>query len=141
MKFGRRRESEGAGWESGDEIAIYTKWQYGHRKAWWTQVNLPSWASAKPDILNRVHNAKPSDIVTIVLIGHGKIKACSSGAFAKAFIETLGLMRDEEIWTPGKQKQKLGDDLGVDNPWVPELRRSQNNVEHVGGIKTRNGAS
>ncbi|KAI9760856.1 MAG: hypothetical protein M1840_002189 [Geoglossum simile] len=203
IKFGRRKESEGAGWESGDEIAIYTKWQYDHREAWWTQVNQPSWASVKPDILkwidDRVHNTKPGDIVTIILIGHGNrkgiligrvllspselatacanfatdvqvniiIKACSSGAFAKAFrvsgqqslyvhtsskdedersfsdrrsitgrvrnslfglsfIETLGLMRDEEIWTLGKQKQKLKDDLN--KPWIPEPMRSHPQV-------------
>jgi hypothetical protein len=75
IKFGRRKESEGAGWESGDEIAIYTKWQYDHREAWWTQVNEPSWRSVKSDVLrwieSRARNAKPADIVTIVLIGHG----------------------------------------------------------------------
>jgi Peptidase C13 family len=211
IKFGRRKESEGAGWESGDEIAIYTKWQYDHREAWWTQVNEPSWRSVKSDVLrwieSRARNAKPADIVTIVLIGHGNtdgifigglplspselatacanfaagvqvniiIKACSSGAFANAFrvsgqqnlyvhtsskdrheksfsdrrsisgrvrnslfgssfIETLGLMRDEEeIWTLGKQKQKLAYDL--DNPLVPELRRSHPQVASDSPLK------
>ncbi|KAH0557183.1 hypothetical protein GP486_005025 [Trichoglossum hirsutum] len=200
VKFGRRKEAGGADWDSGDEIAIYNRWQYDHREAWWMQVGQPMWPSTKPNILKwidgRVHDAKPGDIVTIILIGHGNqdgidiagvllsaselaaacanfsagvqvniiIKACSSGAFAKAFrvsgqrnlyvhtsskdaselsfsdrrsitgrirnslfgasfVETLGLMRDpEELWTLGKQKQKLEDDLS--GPLVPPSRRS-----------------
>ncbi|KAI9787248.1 MAG: hypothetical protein M1839_003486 [Geoglossum umbratile] len=200
IKFGRRKEAGGAGWDSGDEIAIYTKWQYDHRETWWTQVNQPSWPSAKPNILNwiddRARNAQQGDIVTIILIGHGDedgihiggiplsaselatacanfapdvqvnivIKACSSGAFAKAFrisgqrnryvhtsskdrdeksysdrrsvtgrirntlfglsfVETLGLMRDEEeLWTFKKQKLKLEEDLS--SPLVPVSKRS-----------------
>jgi hypothetical protein len=204
IKFGRRKEAEGAGWDSGDEIAIYTKWQHDHRETWWTQVNQPSWPSVKPNILNwidnKVHNAQQGDIVTIILIGHGNkngisigdiplsaselatacanfapdvqvniiIKACSSGAFAKAFrisgqrnryvhtsskdkdersysdrrsitgrirnslfglsfVETLGLMRDEEeLWTLKKQKLKLEEDLS--GPLVPVAKRSHPQV-------------
>jgi hypothetical protein len=204
IKFGRRKEADGAGWDSGDEIAIYTKWQYDHRETWWTQVNQSSWPSAKPNILNwidnRVRSARQGDIVTIILIGHGDengirigdiplsaselatacvnfapdvqvnviIKACSSGAFAKAFrisgqrnryvhtsskdkdersysdrrsitgrvrnslfgssfVETLGLMRDEEeLWTLKKQKLKLEEDLS--GPLIPMSKRSHPKV-------------
>ena len=199
IKFGRRKEIGGADWESGDEIAIYTRWQYDHRESWWTQVDQPSWPSAKPNILKwidgKVQDAKPGDIVTIILIGHGNqhgihiggvplsapelattcanfaadvqvnivIKTCSSGAFAKAFrisgqrnlyvhtsskdahessfsdrrsitsrvrnslfgasfVETLGLMRDEELWALNKQKQNLKENLS--GPLVPESKRS-----------------
>ncbi|KAN0072943.1 hypothetical protein V8E54_009057 [Elaphomyces granulatus] len=192
-------------------LAAEKSLRYDHREAWWTQVNEPSWRSVKSDILrwieSRVCNAKPGDIVTIVLIKHENtdgifigglplspselatacanfaadvqvniiIKACSSGAFANAFrvsgqrnlyvhtsskdrheksfsdrrsisgrvrnslfgssfIETLGLMRDEEeIWTLGKQKQKLAYDL--DNPRVPELRRSHPQVASDSPLK------
>ena len=58
-------------WDSDDQIAIYMRWQYEHRKTWWEQV-----------------------------------------------VETLGLMKDEdEIWTLGKQKQKI--EAGVSGPQVP----------------------
>ncbi|KAI9764353.1 MAG: hypothetical protein M1840_008491 [Geoglossum simile] len=172
IKFGHRKEADGAGWDSGDEIAIYTK----------------------------VRTARQGDIVTIILIGHGNehgiriggiplsaselatacanfvpdvqvniiIKACSSGALAKAFrvsgqcnryvhtfskdkdersysdrrsitgrirnslfgssfVETLGLMRDEEeLWILGKQKLKLEEDLS--GPLIPMSKRSHPKV-------------
>jgi hypothetical protein len=185
IKFGRRKEIGDVDWDSGDEVVKYTRWQHDHRESWWTQANQPSWTAAKSNILEWINakadTAKPGDIVTIILIGHGNkngiyiagvplsapeltaacsnfaadiqvnivIKACSSGAFAKAFrvsgqrniyvhtsskdeeegsfsdrrsisgrvrnslfgasfVETLGLMRDEEeLWTLDKQKIKL----------------------------------
>ena len=195
IKFGRRKEMGDDSWDSDDQIAIYTRWQYEHRETWWEQIRREMWPTARDGVLrwmeNKADDAKPGSIVTIILVGHGDengiyiggkplspstlagacakfqnnvqinlvIKACSSGAFAKAFrvvgqtnlylhtsskdeveksysdrrsvsgrlrnslfgaafVETLGLMKDEdEIWTLEKQKQKM--EAGVSGPRVP----------------------
>lgn len=195
IKFGRRKEMGDESWDSDYQIAIYTRWQYEHRKLWWEQVRRELWPTTKDGVLrwieNKAQDATPGSIVTIILIGHGNqngiyiggkplspsnlagacakfqtnvqinlvIKACSSGAFAKAFrivgqtnlylhtsskdefersfsnrrsvsrrlrnslfgaafVETLGLMKDEdEIWTLEKQKQKI--EASVSGPRVP----------------------
>ena len=121
IKFGRRKEIGTDSWDSDDQIAILTRWQYEHRVLWWDQVRRELWPTAKGRILrwieNKSHDVTSGNIVTIVLIGHGDsegiyiagkplspselavaftkfppdvqinliIKACSSGAFAKAF--------------------------------------------------------
>ena len=108
-------------WDSDDQIASYTRWQYEHRELWWDQVRRELWPTTKDRVLrwidNKSHDVINGDIVTIVLIGHGDsegiyiagkplspsdlavactkfppevqinliLKACSSGAFAKAF--------------------------------------------------------
>lgn len=75
IKFGRRKEMGDDGWDSDDQIAIYTRWQYEHRELWWEQVRRELWPTAKDSVLrwmeNKAHDAKPGSIVTIILVGHG----------------------------------------------------------------------
>lgn len=63
------------GWDSDDQIAILTRWQYEHRELWWDQVRRELWPTAKGRVLrwieNKSHDVKNGDIVTIVLIGYG----------------------------------------------------------------------
>lgn len=194
IKFGRRKEMGDDSWDSDDQIAIYTRWQYEHKETWWEQVCREMWPTARDGVLrwmeNKAHDAKPGSIIKIILVGHGDengiyiggkplspstlaracanfqknvqfnlvFKACSSGAFAKAFrivgqtnlylhtsskdevkksysdrrsvsgrlrnslfgaafVETLGLMKEDEIWTLEKQKHKM--EAGVSSPRVP----------------------
>jgi hypothetical protein len=121
VKFGRRPEIGDEKWDNGDEIAVYTKFDFEHRTRWWIQLDQQERRTLIPRVLewirNRVQDAKSGDIVSIILIGHGNprgivlggetletsdlvaacsnfaldvqvnivIKACYSGAFAKAF--------------------------------------------------------
>ena len=78
IKFGRRKEMGTDSWDSGDQIAIYTRWQYEHRELWWDQVRRELWPTTKDRVLrcidNKSHDVTSGDIVTIVLIGHGNPK-------------------------------------------------------------------
>lgn len=75
IKFGRRKEMGDNGWDSDNQIAIYSRWQYEHREFWWEQVRQELWPTAKDEVLrwieNKAQDAKPGSIVTIILIGHG----------------------------------------------------------------------
>ncbi len=121
VKFGRREEIGDDNWDSGDELVVYTRWDFEHRTRWWEQLNQEERRTIIPRVLEwirtRSQEAKAEDIVSIILIGHGSqqgiilggttftpadlatacssfapdvqvnivIKACYSGAFAKAF--------------------------------------------------------
>ena len=118
-------------WDSDDQIAILTRWQYEHRELWPTaKGRVLRW------IENKSQDVKNGDIVTIVLIGHGDpdgiliggkplnpselavaflkfppevqinliLKACSSGAFAKAF-RVIG-QRNIYVHTSSKDRKE-----------------------------------
>lgn len=140
IKFGRRKEMGFDSWDSDDQIAILTRWQYEHRELWWDQVRRELWPTAKGRVLrwieNKSQDVKNGDIVTIVLIGHGDpngifiggkplnpselavaflkfppevqinliLKACSSGAFAKAF-RVIG-QRNIYVHTSSKDRKE-----------------------------------
>jgi hypothetical protein len=121
VKFGRREEIGSGEWDSGDELTVYTRFDFEHRTRWWEQLNREECRTVISRVLEwiktRTERARPGDIVSIILIGHGNpqgillggrtftpadlasacasfaldvqvnivIKACYSGAFAKAF--------------------------------------------------------
>lgn len=74
IRFGRRKEIRNDGWDSEDQIAIFTRWQYEHRELWWDQVCRELWPTMKDRVLrwiaNKSHDVTGGDIVTIFLIGH-----------------------------------------------------------------------
>ena len=51
IKFGRRKEMGDDSWDSDDQIAIYTRWQYEHRETWWEQVRREMWPTARDEVL------------------------------------------------------------------------------------------
>ena len=74
IKFGKRWEMPGGeNWMSGnDQISIYKRWDFEHGTRWWDIVDpqhiipkIQEW------IGTRSRAAKPGDIVSIILIGHG----------------------------------------------------------------------
>ncbi|KAL1999705.1 hypothetical protein VTN02DRAFT_4146 [Thermoascus thermophilus] len=75
VKFGKREEVGEGNWDSGDHIAIYSRWDWEHRPPWWIQLNSSEVHTVASKVLEWVHkqaaDTKPKDIVSIVLIGHG----------------------------------------------------------------------
>lgn len=75
-KFGRKWEiPDDENWGSGDEIAMYTRFDWNHRTRWWTQLEKPKVDNARSMILEWIADcaktAKAGDILNIILIGHG----------------------------------------------------------------------
>lgn len=75
IRFGRRKEMGNDNWDSDDQTAIFTRWQYEHRELWWDQVRRKLWPTMKDRVLRWINN-KSNDLTsgdnfTIVLIGHG----------------------------------------------------------------------
>ena len=76
IKFGRRWEiPDGENWKSGDELAIYTRWDFEHRTRWWTQLGQHEAPNAVTNVMEWVarctRTTGPGDVVSIILIGHG----------------------------------------------------------------------
>lgn len=76
IKFGRRWEiPDGEDWDSGGELAIYTRWDFERRTRWWTQLR----GNEAPNVVKMVmewisrctRTTGPGDVVSIILIGHG----------------------------------------------------------------------
>lgn len=84
IKFGRRWEiPDDENRVSGDEIVVYTKFDWQHRTRWWTQLEKPEVDRARSLVLewiaDRAKTTKAGDIVTIVLIGHGNTEGIGLG--------------------------------------------------------------
>jgi hypothetical protein len=78
VKFGRREEiGDDNEWDSGDEIVMYTRFDFEHRTRWWEQLDQEEHQMVIPRVLEwirtRAQDAKPGDIVSIILIGHGNL--------------------------------------------------------------------
>jgi Peptidase C13 family len=83
IKFGRREEIGNEDWKSGDELVVYTRFDFDHRTTWWTQLNKEERRTIIPRVLEwirtRTQEAKPGHIVSIILIGHGNAKGIRLG--------------------------------------------------------------
>src|SRR5271170_2212713 len=84
VKFGRREEvGDDNEWDSGDEIVVYTRFEFEHRTRWWEQLDQEERQIVIPRVLEwirtRTQEAKPGDIVSIILIGHGNLEGIILG--------------------------------------------------------------
>lgn len=76
LKFGRRWEiPDGEDWDSGGELAVYTRWDFEHRTRWWTQLRdyeAPNTVTMVMEWISHCTQTTGSgDVVSIILIGHG----------------------------------------------------------------------
>ena len=51
IKFGRREEIGYEDWSSGDELVVYTKFDFDHRTRWWTQLSKEELRTTIPRVL------------------------------------------------------------------------------------------
>jgi hypothetical protein len=84
VKFGLREEvGDDNEWDSGDEIVIYTRFEFEHRTRWWEQLDQEERQIIILRVLEwirtRTQETKPGDIVSIILIGHGNLEGIILG--------------------------------------------------------------
>lgn len=83
VKFGRKPEIRDGEWTGGDEIVVYTRFEFEHRTRWWTQLREDERRTACAKVLEwiraRALETKPGDIVSIILIGHGNTEGIVLG--------------------------------------------------------------
>lgn len=63
IRFGRRKEMGNDNWDSDDQTAIFTRWQYEHRELWWDQVRRKLWPTMKDRVLRWINN-KSNDVTS-----------------------------------------------------------------------------
>lgn len=62
IKFGKREEVGEGDRESGDHIAIYSRWDWEHRTPWWIQLNSVA-SKVLEWVRKQAADTKPKDIV------------------------------------------------------------------------------
>ncbi|KAK9251199.1 hypothetical protein V1507DRAFT_465239 [Lipomyces tetrasporus] len=83
VKFGRREEIGDDDWESDGHILMYTQWEWEHRSPWWIQVKSQEERTLGSKVLEwireQANEAKPKDVVSIILIGHSSPEGITFG--------------------------------------------------------------